>query len=376
MSSTEDDRDGPLSGLPEGDTSFEGQSSLTGGVANTISDFYEEEELESESEINDANLLRSMLRESENFDPTHILMRGESGYPSSHRPSNENDEEEDEKQCWVCFATENDDLTAVWVHPCRCRGTTKWVHHVCIQRWVDEKQKGNTSATVECPQCGTPYSIQLPPANFFVSILDATDKLVQKFCPIVAGGFCVGSLYWTCVTYGAVVLMQTVGHDEGLMLMERTDPLFLLVALPLVPVGLVLGKMARWEEPVLKFLRTTVPKLPLAHYILPSFAVVPERPILQSSMPPTTDPVSVTRTFCGALFFPVIAMNTGTLLFGGVPSQLKRTFLGGVTFVVVKGVLKIYHKQHTYIRQSQRIIMNFQEENQTYSTSLTPRGSR
>lgn len=66
----------------------------------------------------------------------------------------------------------------------RCRGTTKWVHHVCIQRWVDEKQKGNTSATVECPQCGTPYSIQLPPANFFVSILDATDKLVQKFCPV------------------------------------------------------------------------------------------------------------------------------------------------------------------------------------------------
>eukprot|EP00094_Tigriopus_californicus_P001888 TCALIF_01819-PA protein Name:"Similar to march5 E3 ubiquitin-protein ligase MARCH5 (Xenopus laevis)" AED:0.39 eAED:0.39 QI:0/0.66/0.25/1/1/1/4/0/348 len=253
MSSTDDDRDGPLTGLPEGDTSFEGQSSLTGGVANTISDFYEdeEEELESESEINDANLLRSMLRESENFDPTHILMRGESGYPPSNRPSNDDDEEdEDEKQCWVCFATENDDLTAVWVHPCRCRGTTKWVHHVCIQRWVDEKQKGNTSATVECPQCGTPYSIQLPPANFFVSLLDTTDKLVQKCCPIVAGGFCVGSLYWTCVTYGAVVLMQTVGHDEGLVLMERTDPLFLLVALPLVPVGLVLGKMARWEEPV------------------------------------------------------------------------------------------------------------------------------
>jgi vancomycin permeability regulator SanA len=67
----------------------------------------------------------------------------------------------------------------------------------------------------------------------------------------VFGAVCVGSVYWTCVTYGAVTLMQVIGHDRGLVLMERTDPLLLLVALPLVPVGLVLGKMIRWEEPVI-----------------------------------------------------------------------------------------------------------------------------
>ena len=67
---------------------------------------------------------------------------------------------------------------------------------------------------------------------------------------IVAGGVCVGSLYWTCVTYGAVTLMQVVGHKQGLIFMERADPLFLLVSLPLLPVSLVLGKMIRWEEPV------------------------------------------------------------------------------------------------------------------------------
>merc|ERR1712088_1121502 len=48
-----------------------------------------------------------------------------------------------EKQCWICFASENDDPSAVWTSPCRCRGTSKWVHQACIQRWVDEKQKGN-----------------------------------------------------------------------------------------------------------------------------------------------------------------------------------------------------------------------------------------
>ena len=37
-----------------------------------------------------------------------------------------------EKQCWVCFASEEDDPLAAWVHPCLCKGTTKWVHQVSL----------------------------------------------------------------------------------------------------------------------------------------------------------------------------------------------------------------------------------------------------
>lgn len=66
------------------------------------------------------------------------------------------------RSCWVCFATEEDDRTAAWVRPCRCRGTTKWVHQTCLQRWVDEKQKGNSTVKVACPQCNTEYLILFP----------------------------------------------------------------------------------------------------------------------------------------------------------------------------------------------------------------------
>ena len=86
----------------------------------------------------------------------------------------------------------------------RCRGTTKWVHQACIQRWIDEKQKGNTSIKVECPQCGSTYVIKFPKPTFFVAILDSGDRLIQKLCPIITGGVCVGSIYWTMVTFGAV----------------------------------------------------------------------------------------------------------------------------------------------------------------------------
>merc|ERR1711936_1260775 len=118
---------------------------------------------------------------------------------------------------------------------------------------------------------------QFPPSPAVLRLLDTLDKLVGRLCPVVAGGVCVGSLYWTCVTYGAVTVMQVAGHSDGLTLMENADPLLLLVSLPLVPLGLVLGKMVsanktnlmdadfyaqvKWQEPVLHFLRAHLPHL-------------------------------------------------------------------------------------------------------------------
>ena len=119
-----------------------------------------------------------------------------------------------------------------------------------MQRWIDEKQKGNLNINVECPQCNTAYVIRLPHPTFVVSILDSGDLFIQKICPIITGGACVGSMYWTILTFGAVTLMQTVGHDRALIMMEKTDPMVLLVSLPLIPVGLIIGQMIRWEETV------------------------------------------------------------------------------------------------------------------------------
>lgn len=53
-------------------------------------------------------------------------------------PSTENSralqptEDENAKNCWVCFATEADDRLAAWVQPCKCIGTTKWVCYLLV----------------------------------------------------------------------------------------------------------------------------------------------------------------------------------------------------------------------------------------------------
>ena len=64
-------------------------------------------------------------------------------------------------------------------------------------------------------------------------------------------------------------LIKVLGHKEGLNVMEKADPLFLLLGLPTIPVMLILGKMVRWEDYILRLWRKHSPKLPLLSYFWP-----------------------------------------------------------------------------------------------------------
>lgn len=179
---------------------------------------------------------------------------------------------DDGRYCWVCFATDEDDELAEWVQPCNCTGTIRWVHQACLQRWVDEKQKGNSMRRVTCPQCQTEYIIVYPPMGYALQLMERFDTMVKCLSPFLAAGIMVGSLYWTSVTYGAVTVLQVVGHQDGLDMMEKADPLVLLIGLPAIPVGLVLGRMVRWEDIILRLIQSRhglARKFPFLSLVLP-----------------------------------------------------------------------------------------------------------
>lgn len=155
------------------------------------------------------------------------------------------------------------------------------------------------------------------------------DRIIYRVCPFVAAGLVIGSIYWTAVTYGALTIMQAVGPKEGLALMEQSDPLFLLIGLPTVPVMLILGRLVRWEEAVLTFLNRNIPRMPVVKRLLPSFQLPPASSNTVArgvELPQFSDPVSATRVLCGALIFPSMAVLVGKILFHPLRSNLQRTF--------------------------------------------------
>ncbi|NXA79318.1 MARH5 ligase, partial [Thryothorus ludovicianus] len=212
------------------------------------------------------------------------------------------------RSCWVCFATDEDDRTAEWVRPCRCRGSTKWVHQTCLQRWVDEKQRGNSTARVACPQCNAEYLIVFPKLVGKLVWVHGTSVMtlkclnqVSQSCPFVALSSRVrtGRIFQEALPVALFLLQQVVGHKEGLDVMERADPLFLLIGLPTIPVMLILGKMIRWEDYVLRLWRKYSNKLQILNSIFPGIGCpVPRIP---AEANPLADHVSATRILCGAL---------------------------------------------------------------------------
>ncbi|XP_066587388.1 E3 ubiquitin-protein ligase MARCHF5-like isoform X1 [Prorops nasuta] len=272
--------------------------------------------------------------------------------------------DEDKRYCWVCFATDEDDATASWVMPCHCRGTTKWVHQGCIQRWVDEKQKGRDGINVRCPQCNTKYIIVYPNMGPLVVILDTIDGAIYRICPVVVAGITAGSIYWSAVTFGAVTVMQVVGHKDGITMMEQADPLVLLVGLPTIPIMLILGKMLKWEDQALNLLRRHACKVPILRHFLPSSYSDNDRAQSQEATQLSmSDSAFVFRVMTGALLLPTIATLCGKIFFGSINSNFQRTLLGGVAFIAIKGAFKIYHKQQQYVRQCQRRIMDYTKHN-------------
>uniref|UniRef100_A0A803TPX3 E3 ubiquitin-protein ligase MARCHF5 n=1 Tax=Anolis carolinensis TaxID=28377 RepID=A0A803TPX3_ANOCA len=255
-----------------------------------------------------------------------------------------------------------------WVCPCRCKGSTKWIHQACLQRWLDEKQKGNSTGSVSCPQCGTEYRIVFPKLGPLVYSLQQVDRILSKVSPFAAAGIVVGTLYWSAVTYGAVTVMQVVGHKKGLDVMERADPLFLLMGLPTIPVMLVLGKMIRWEDYVLRVWRKYSSKLQALQVLVPGVSrPIPQVPLAESRY--QSDHLSISRTLCGALVFPSIANLVGRVMFRRVNSSLQRTILGGIAFVAIKGALKVYFRQQQFLIQANRRILNFVEKRDTEKDS-------
>ncbi|XP_078050836.1 E3 ubiquitin-protein ligase MARCHF5 isoform X2 [Augochlora pura] len=319
---------------------------------NEVTNARVEEILAHEDQLRE--LMESVLSASDVTDGASSLSQPEVSTPAANA--------EDERYCWVCFATDEDDATASWVKPCHCRGTTKWVHQGCIQRWVDEKQKGRAGANVACPQCNTEYIIVYPNTGPLVVVLDNIDGVIYRICPYIAASIVVASVYWTAVTYGAVTVMQVVGYKDGLAMMEQADPLVLLVGLPTIPILLILGKMLKWEDQALSLFRRHACKVPILRYFLPSSYSSDDRAQFED-MPPISHPLSAMRILSGAFLLPSIASICGKIFFERIHSNFQRTLLGGIAFITIKGAFKIYHKQQQYVRQCQRRIKDYTDDN-------------
>lgn len=269
--------------------------------------------------------------------------------------------------CWVCFGTDQDDdqqqnPNVVWIYPCQCKGTVKWVHEECLQRWIDEKQKRTNSPRVSCSQCKTYYILTFPPVNRLIELIERYDKLLFGSSPLFAASVVIGSIYWCCGSYGYFSIIQVMGYDDGRRIIDEADPLLLVIGLPVIPIALILAKSIKWEDFILKLWRRSANNLPKPlSYIIDKPPAQPRANCDQLLLDPGfNEPIGCTRMICGALLLPTVSALIGKIFFSKMSgSTWRKSLVGGCAFLLIKGLMKIYFRKSQYIRYSQRTINNY-----------------
>lgn len=62
----------------------------------------------------------------------------------------------DERTCRICFSPEAPEEKLI--SPCKCRGTSKWIHIDCLNQWRNHSQ--NSKSFYRCDQCHYEYSFR------------------------------------------------------------------------------------------------------------------------------------------------------------------------------------------------------------------------
>lgn len=270
-------------------------------------------------------------------------------------------QDKEDRICWICLSSESENYRgSPWSRPCRCRGALKWVHQACLQRWISEQLHNKSeSSTISCQICGMPYQIIYPTAGLIYSLLHSIDKTTRSMSFVLTGGIIFGSFYWSAVTYGAMTVMQVYGHRQGLQAMQHTDPPLLLLGLPTIPVCLILAKAIPWESALLSIWRQYISQLPIIQRCRRKDLPTWDSP--NSELEPRSDLSDVPRMICSALALPTLATLVGRLFYRHVESDVRRVFLGGLTYLAMKGVLSIYYRESKYIRMCYRQVKDYED---------------
>jgi len=260
------------------------------------------------------------------------------------------------RRCWICYACENDEDAPAdeLVNPCGCKGSTKWVHQMCINQWIDEVQDGNASKEIRCPYCTNYFSFEFPTPSMFIRCLSNLDACYTGFCNSVMSGQWFSLLGFTAIATSATNIFKLQLKEVISLLKKGSDstPRQLALAMGLqmvVPTSLILleQQFSCLEDRMARLLPSSTPSTMNLRATAPPHAEEDD------------DGIDNLHQVIGALLFPVIADSVGTTLYGSIiDNSFRRYLMGSFTYVICRSIVKIFYKREQMNLQRNRRVKN------------------
>ncbi|KAM0674191.1 E3 ubiquitin-protein ligase march5 [Gurleya vavrai] len=151
------------------------------------------------------------------------------------------DDSEILKNCWICLTEDFGEF----LKPCKCRGSTKFVHRQCFLDFLQTK----TSEKLVCSFCKAPYILKYKNEKF-IKFYDKLKKFNYYFSNFMFMAIAFSTIYAIFFIYGASVVFYFVGCDDffdyalqdsfGSFPFRFLNIVRLAINIPMVPICLLL----------------------------------------------------------------------------------------------------------------------------------------
>ncbi len=113
------------------------------------------------------------------------------------------------KECRICF-TEEETEENPFISPCKCRGTSKYVHKLCLNQWRNFNRE--REAWNKCMECKATYLIyrKFPQENFFYP----SKNLPLIYFAQSITSFVIGLLIWTIEYYTNYLAIRILNFNQ------------------------------------------------------------------------------------------------------------------------------------------------------------------
>jgi len=261
------------------------------------------------------------------------------------------------RRCWICYTYEDDEDAPddELVNPCGCKGSTKWVHQICINQWIDQVQDGNASKDIQCRYCRTFFAYEFPTPSLFYRSLNCIDACYTAFCNTIIEGRMWSMLVFAAMASGATSIFKQQIKELFSLLKENSSSmvqqLVLGICLQLVvPTSLIM------LEQHLSSLEDRISRALSSNDSSTNIRAIPPGP---PPGEPNAEGVDGFHQIIAALLFPLVADSVGNVLYSSLISNSFRRYLAGsFTFVICRGILKTVYKRKQLDLQRKRRVKN------------------
>lgn len=279
--------------------------------------------------------------------------------------------------CWICLSdtgfseldttdrfTEN---YKPWIHPCKCRGTQRWVHQACLRRWIDMKQKGDLTVKVKCSQCKYAYEILKPHNSKVVKSGKRLIEISQCISILSIATSASAAAFCTLSGVGSIIAIRVCGQKQVYTYI-RQRPVLSFFSFIAVPPALIFSRrLFAWELPVMKMVAKVTEK---SREEYDSTVKRMERtlaPAFNQSKP---------RLVFGALATPIFGCYLGEKIFKGDwweqgLNKVLRCLAGTGIYIGAKIVMKSYYLYSQNEAHKQTRIADFSKKKSSKPRSAT-----